>query len=140
VPKTRAKTEADAAQGEHFQQFQCLRCGTCCTGPGFVALEVGEADRIAKFLGVTVEEFRATYTRIVGDEEVWLVDGEGNDVPCVFLERPENGPATCRIQSVKPNQCNTFPMKWRSPGATNWCDALLEAKSARKRGKGKSAS
>lgn len=38
--------------------FQCRRCGACCRVPGYVALEPGEPEAIAAFLGLDVYAFK----------------------------------------------------------------------------------
>ena len=37
--------------------FLCLRRGACCRVPGYVALEAGEPEAIAAFLGMDVYAF-----------------------------------------------------------------------------------
>lgn len=106
-----------ASPARTIEAFECVRCGRCCTGAGFVNLEADECPRIAEFLGLTLEEFLDRYTRHEPGYERWLVDGEGPEEPCVFLVRDADGLAGCRIQGeAKPVQCRTFPMKWRIPG------------------------
>ena len=89
--------------------FQCLRCGACCRHPGEVRLEEGEPERIAQALGVQVDAFIQTYTRLGGNRRgLSLI--ERADQSCVFLEE---APAACRIEAAKPRQCREFPMGWR---------------------------
>jgi len=43
--------------------FSCLGCGKCCGGePGFIWLDLKEAQKIAEFLGIEAPFFLATYT------------------------------------------------------------------------------
>lgn len=116
---------------KNLENFQCHRCGSCCTGDGFVRITPEELSQIAAFLGISEEEMMEHYAHRMGDDEIWLRDGEGEKAPCIFLEWDEKGQSGCRIQPVKPSQCAAFPMKWRREGIEKWCAALrapLESK------------
>ena len=116
--------------------FRCKRCGTCCSGDGFVKITPAEGEAIARHLGLALDGFLADYTVEAGGDERWLIDGKGRDKPCVLLEHDAaTGLALCRVQPVKPEQCRTFPMKWQAPGAKRWCEGLLEAKERAKQAK-----
>ena len=92
-----------------------------------MSLEKDECQAIADFLALSLEQFQEEYTRHTPGYERWLVDGEGEDEPCVFLERDENGLASCRVEGpAKPRQCKTFPTKWRRRGFEKWCAAFKE--------------
>ncbi|MDD4101757.1 MAG: YkgJ family cysteine cluster protein, partial [Kiritimatiellae bacterium] len=102
--------------------FACQRCGACCRVPGYVALELGEAEAIAAFLGLDIYEFTEKYTRItLNRKSLSLVDGP--DCQCVFLQEDN----TCKIQPVKPAQCRGFPFLWRSKQIEQRCAALKVA-------------
>ena len=91
-------------------RFSCRMCGTCCTGePGYVWVLPSEAERIAKFLQISLDEFAAKYLRKAGshDSLIELPDGR-----CIFY-----GNRTCIIYPVRPIQCRTFPF-WDSIIAT----------------------
>ncbi|HEV3166004.1 MAG TPA: YkgJ family cysteine cluster protein, partial [Isosphaeraceae bacterium] len=48
-------------------QFECTRCGACCTGaPGFVWVDEAEIARLAAYRGEQPEEFTRKYVRQVG--------------------------------------------------------------------------
>ena len=112
-----------------IEVFQCRRCGTCCTGEGFVNLEKGESQPIADALGLSLEEFQEKYTLETAGYERWLIDGKGEDEPCVLLERDDSGLASCRVEGpAKPSQCKAFPRKWRRRGFEKWCAAFKEEK------------
>lgn len=99
--------------------FQCLRCGACCRHPGEVRLDEGEAERIAQTLGVQIDAFIQTYTRLSSDRRgLSLI--ERADQACVFLD---DAPATCRIQAAKPRQCREFPAGWRYADFEQVCPA-----------------
>ncbi|MHC4547250.1 MAG: YkgJ family cysteine cluster protein [Planctomycetota bacterium] len=83
--------------------FQCTQCGHCCTGPqGYVWVSPRDQEAIAGHLGLTREEFRRRYLRLVG-HLFSLVDKPNGD--CIFLDENRR----CSIHPVKPRQCLTFP-------------------------------
>ncbi|MFH1708741.1 MAG: YkgJ family cysteine cluster protein [Planctomycetota bacterium] len=85
-------------------RFACLQCGTCCTGvPGYVWLKPGEAEAIARHLGLGVEDFHVTYTRYTRQEYSLIEKPDGD---CIFFDRD---PVGCRIYPARPVQCRTFP-------------------------------
>ena len=101
-----------------------IRCGKCCTGEGFVRVDRQECRRIAKFLGISYRRFLADYTQEGPDDHIWLIDAEGDHLPCVFLDEQTDGLFACRIEKVKPRQCLNFPSKWQRPDALDWCEGL----------------
>ncbi|MBI2490013.1 MAG: YkgJ family cysteine cluster protein [Candidatus Brocadiales bacterium] len=85
--------------------FECQRCGRCCRGePGVVWVNKREMDEIAKFLGITRESFARSYLRSINGRYSLIEYGSGD---CIMYD---NG---CRIYSVRPCQCRTFPF-WTS--------------------------
>ena len=99
--------------------FRCQRCGACCRVPGYVALEPGETEVIASFLGLDVYAFTEEYTRLTWNRRD-LSRTEREDGACIFLN-PDN---SCRIQPVKPTQCRGFPFLWRTPALIKACAGL----------------
>lgn len=88
-------------------QFECTRCGKCCTGaPGFVWVNDEEIEGIAEFLGVGVEEVTGLHTRLAKRGRT-LRDNRDGD--CVFYDRTQG----CTIYPVRPRQCRTWPF-WHS--------------------------
>ena len=99
--------------------FQCARCGACCSVPGYVALTAGEPEAIAAFLGMDVYAFTERYTTLTFNRrDLSLIEAE--DGRCIFLQQDN----TCRIQPVKPAQCNGYPCLWRSKKLEKNCVAL----------------
>jgi|GEM_PF-436810 len=94
--------------------FECLRCGSCCTGePGVVFVEEAEKTTIADFLGISRQVFIERCLFPIGDR---LSIRETDDFRCIFYE---NG---CSIYPVRPLQCRTFPFwaqNFRSKKAWN---------------------
>lgn len=103
-----------------MRKFECRRCGNCCRWSGCVKLESHRVDVIAAFLGIPVEEFLERYTRLMPDRQ-GLSLTEKPDGSCVFLDGEEGEPARCRIQPVKPEQCDRFPLHWNFPGWEALC-------------------
>ena len=84
--------------------FECQRCGGCCRGePGYVWITEAGIRRMADALGLTADEFRATYVRRVGPR-LSLKEFAGGD--CVLWGGNDRG---CLVYSVRPIQCKTFP-------------------------------
>jgi Fe-S-cluster containining protein len=89
-------------------RFRCTRCGACCTGaPGFVWVNEEEIREIAQFRGITEDEVRLGFVRLVGTS-FSLVERENGD--CVFYDRDGRG---CTIYPVRPRQCRSWPF-WDS--------------------------
>ena len=100
-------------------QFGCTGCGACCRRPGYVWLCKPDITRLAGYLGLPIEEFRARYT------QEFTIDGQ--DEPgvcltkathgCVFLDDATNA---CKVHAARPTQCRIFPfwpMALQSPDA-----------------------
>jgi Fe-S-cluster containining protein len=102
-------------------EFSCTGCGNCCTGgPGYIWINQEELARLAKFLGLGVEQVLDRYCRWIGQRaslnEVRTVAGLYD---CVFLKEVPveagGGPQViqprriCTIYPVRPLQCRTWP-------------------------------
>ena len=92
-------------------QFQCRQCGRCCTGdPGLVRVTPGEIEAISKYLGLAQLFFIKQYLYLCREGFCINEDEKGR---CLFYQ---DG---CRIYTVRPLQCRTFPF---------WCDNLRSEK------------
>ncbi|MBK8095093.1 MAG: YkgJ family cysteine cluster protein [Verrucomicrobiaceae bacterium] len=100
-------------------RYLCQRCGNCCRWPGDVRVTDAEVAAIAAHVGMPLEEFIATYTRLNANRTGLSIIDAG-DGACIFLE----GVNVCRIQPVKPVQCSGFPNEWRFPGWREKCEAI----------------
>jgi len=105
-------------------RFECQSsCTKCCDRQGFVYLTERDSQRIAAYLGLTMEKFeeryvyRTTHIRRLRTPR---------DSHCHFLT--ESG---CSIHAVKPAQCGLFPFwpeyvedlrEWRALG--DWCPGI----------------
>jgi hypothetical protein len=104
--------------------YQCQRCTNCCRWPGFVRIEESEVAPMARFLGITEDDFIQRYTRLLPERDgLALVDkGPMPDGTysheCIFLDGRD-----CRIQAVKPRQCAGFPNTWNFPSWREACEA-----------------
>ena len=105
--------------------FVCRRCGACCRWSGCVKLLPGELEAIAKFLGVSAEEFSAASTRLSPDRQCLSLD-ERPDGSCIFLDAAPDGLARCIVDPVKPRQCRDFPERWNFPGWQKECPGVFE--------------
>ena len=102
--------------------FVCAMCGNCCRGEGYVRIRSDEAPRIAAYLGLSLDDFLARYTRTpeipsqAAAGDLWFIDKPGPEQECIFLENN-----LCAINPVKPEQCIGFPLKWRTPDIMEYC-------------------
>ena len=103
----------------HEIEYQCQRCTNCCRWPGLVPVGEKEITAIAKYLGMTDQEFIGRYTKLRPTRDgLALIDKPGSD-ECIFLEGRD-----CVIQPVKPVQCSGFPNAWNFPGWRENCEAV----------------
>jgi hypothetical protein len=99
--------------------YACQRCGNCCRWPGDVRVTHEEVEVIAEHVGIPIDEFLETHTRINANRTgLSLIEKPNGE--CLFLE----GLNVCRIQSVKPEQCKGFPNLWNFPGWREKCEAI----------------
>jgi uncharacterized protein len=87
-------------------ELQCQRCAACCRWPGEVRLRADEMAKLASFLGVSEKEFIETHTRLRNDRQGLALNSR-EDHSCIFLHGN-----SCRVQPVKPQQCQEFPNRW----------------------------
>lgn len=95
--------------------FHCIQCHACCRVPGYVRLTKEEPDAIALFLGMDVHELIDQFTILTKDRTT-LSLMEKKDGSCIFLMG--NG---CKINTVKPLQCQKFPHEWKFLGFETIC-------------------
>jgi Fe-S-cluster containining protein len=99
-------------------RYACERCTNCCRWPGVVKVEADEIARIAGHVGVSEWEFIERHTRLRPDRRgLSLLENE--DHSCVWLEGRD-----CKLQAVKPRQCQGFPNEWNFPGWREKCAAV----------------
>ena len=86
--------------------FKCQRYGKCCEKLG-LPWEPGKFQEIADFLNISVKNLIENYYGTFVKNGIELDDNKR--IPCPFLSKEKNGNATCRIYSVRPNACISFP-------------------------------
>lgn len=82
--------------------FDCQMCGQCCQGKGGIVASASECARLAAFLGLSVEEFTASYTESQGNKRVLRC---GEDGYCVFFHPHK----ACTVHPAKPDICRAWP-------------------------------
>lgn len=122
----------DDLQAAIESRFQCLRCGNCCKGEGLVHFSKPEAEAMARQLGISRREFLQTHAIRV-EAGQWILKDKFVELPpdptrreqwCVLLERDAEGRYLCRVNEAKPNQCRSFPAKWRNEDSFKTCLGL----------------
>ena len=85
-------------------RFECQPdCGQCCVNHGdydYVYFDGDDLQQLARFLGLTVAEFKERYTEMDEGQPVLRMD----QPRCPFLEGTR-----CTVYPVRPTQCRTFP-------------------------------
>jgi uncharacterized protein len=85
-----------------MKAFECKKCGECCYGEGGILLQPKEIEKIADFLGLTVESFIALHCE-ERHGRPYIRSAPGGY--CSFFDRDEQ----CLIHSVKPHPCSLWP-------------------------------
>jgi Fe-S-cluster containining protein len=105
---------------ERGLQFECNRCGKCCTGfPGYVYLSENDIKNISQFLQQTKDRFLKKYTKTVHvftEQRLSLTEKANYD--CVFWNK------LCTIYPARPYQCRAYPF-WKRYliSRREWCRA-----------------
>ncbi len=96
-----------------FNPDACSECeGACCRGEsGYVWIKYPEIEEMAKYLGLSIEDFARIYLRKVG-HRYSLVEKRlsEDDYACIFFDEKLK---RCGVYPVRPRQCRTFPF-WES--------------------------
>ena len=92
--------------------FECQQCSSCCRHEtGHVYLSTLEIDSIISFLKIERSEFIQKYCKRVNafnSLRISLIEKSNFD--CIFWNKEIKG---CKIYSVRPTQCRTYPF-WPS--------------------------
>ena len=75
--------------------FKCQKCGRCCHRIKEVYVAESDVERIADYLGSTLDNVRA----------IMHIQNDLMHMPCPFLVDK-----TCSVQPVKPISCKIYPM------------------------------
>ncbi len=117
------------------EKFACARCGFCCKGDGLVHCNAAEIQRMADHVGLARREFVRRFA--VRERGEWILkdklifSGRPLEKPekwCVFLDQGVDGLYGCIVDEAKPDQCKSFPAKWRNPDSMETCPGLRELK------------
>lgn len=87
--------------------FECMACGRCCRGRGFLPLREGEAERLAAASGCGDDpagfvRARHMLRQLPGSRWAYFMPVEGE---CPFLTRE----GLCSVYSVRPSFCRDYP-------------------------------
>lgn len=95
--------------GEEIEaQIDCTACANCCRVPE-VGITERDIEKLAKFLGMTRNEFIRDYTQ--RDEKNALIL-KRTEAGCVFLQ--DN---LCTVYEARPHNCANFPHLVRGSGS-----------------------
>lgn len=89
--------------GRGALRFECTRCSACCRRTGYVYLGMDEPARLAKHLGLSLQEFRRRYLQEHEDGS-WLIEVNEGEGGCPLLDGD-----LCSVEEVKPGQCSSYP-------------------------------
>ncbi|NLW81736.1 MAG: YkgJ family cysteine cluster protein [Desulfovibrionales bacterium] len=82
--------------------FDCQMCGHCCHGQGGIVVSAPERQRLAEYLGLSEEDFCATYTQTQDKKLVLRSRGDGF---CIFFDAV----TACTVHPAKPDVCRAWP-------------------------------
>jgi predicted GIY-YIG superfamily endonuclease/Fe-S-cluster containining protein len=99
--KRKPKMNDDQIFEKKKELFECARCGNCCEVPGYVFINIKEAQIMAKALAMPYDEFYEKSVRKVGHQHVLKTPFKGG---CIFWKDKK-----CTIYEARPSQCRTFP-------------------------------
>ncbi len=88
-----------------FDPAQCANCeGDCCRGEsGYIWVNPKEMERIARFLKISIEEFKQEYLKKVGYRYSIKEIQKNGEFFCLFFDQG------CEIYEVRPSQCRSYP-------------------------------
>jgi len=118
--------------------FECAKCGQCCQGEEYIAVEDQDIERIAIGKGITQEEAQHAYT----DDDpqnrsgVRMLKSIEPNNQCIFYDA---GRKICSIYEYRPTTCRAHPIMNLSsdyglvfnrncPGAMHLADTLRKSK------------
>lgn len=92
-----------------FETTGCDSCmGNCCIGEsGNIWINNTEIDKLAKYLGLTLEQIKEKYIEKRGYKySIRELKLSFDNYACVFFDLEKRG---CSIYEFRPIQCRTFP-------------------------------
>lgn len=104
-------------------KFECARCGTCCTWPGYVKISGDDVSVMSTLLGMDVAEFTARFADLTSSRKgLKLKEKENGE--CIFYDAGEK---SCGIYLARPEQCRNFPLKWNFKGWEEECGGIVDS-------------
>ncbi|MBN2790605.1 MAG: YkgJ family cysteine cluster protein [Candidatus Delongbacteria bacterium] len=99
--------------------FECKRCGNCCTRSGYVFIFQRDLDLILEKTNYSRSELEKRYLSKLDDYVVLKDQGNG---ACIFWDDYIKG---CKIYEARPTQCRTFPF-WNAimSDEESWINAM----------------
>lgn len=90
--------------GDSPATIPCFCCGVCCERwQPLIGRE--EAERLATWLGLSLDDFLRDYTQPYPfDDQRWLLQRNEREA-CIFLDYDERGATVCTVHPVKPDAC-----------------------------------
>lgn len=82
--------------------FSCRKCGRCCEGAGGIVLRPADLERLAVFLGISLEKLREKYVVPRNGKPELLCGADGF---CVFFKKDLG----CMVHEAKPAVCRAWP-------------------------------
>lgn len=79
---------------------------------------------MARHLGMPRRKFLKQYAKQVAPEEWLLLNHDNAELWCIFLVRDATGLYGCQVNEAKPDQCGSFPAKWRNSDSLRTCAGL----------------
>ena len=114
-------------------EFECIRCGQCCTNRSFdgepILVSPLDIYNGCKELNITPEEFVRKYTQEnIGPTSGMVIMSLAvkNNGDCKLLRYDENGLAKCKIHKAKPTICAIHPLGIIHGGSKNDANAIKE--------------
>jgi len=92
-----------------FNSSACASCGgACCVGEsGYIWVNFKEIEQIAEFLNLSISDFSNRYLRRAKNRySLQEVKTKELGYACIFFDLEKK---LCKIYSVRPTQCKTFP-------------------------------
>ena len=90
-------------------EIDCMQCASCCR-EGEAGVSARDIEKLAKFIGVSQEEFRDKFTMRASDNE--LILKRTDQAGCVFLKDNQ-----CSVYEARPKSCAQYPHLTRGDGS-----------------------
>ncbi len=110
LPDRRLNAIVQQTTEQVWARIDCRACANCCK-TRYPTFSRKEAQRIAEYLGMTLEDLRTRYLTFDGEVGKYTT----RDLPCPFLS--EN---LCSIYDVRPSVCAGYPHLHRNFRSRLW--------------------